>query len=62
MRLIDYLRHPSFLQRGVDFSIGVDQLARSYLDHSQHRPLHRCWHSTRVINEACVTLGADRRA
>ena len=38
LRLLDQLRHPAFLQRGVDFSLGVDQLARTYLKQPAHRP------------------------
>ena len=35
LRLLDHLRHPSFLRRGVDFSIAADRLARAYASDPQ---------------------------
>ncbi len=35
LRLLEHLRHPAFLQRGSDFSIEADRLARSYTSDPQ---------------------------
>jgi len=38
LRLLDHLRQPGYLRDGADFTIGADQLARTYLQHPAHHP------------------------
>lgn len=36
LRLLDHLRQPAYLRNGIDFSMGAEQLARTYLANSTH--------------------------
>ena len=75
LRLLEYLRHPAFLRHGVDFSIGADQLARTYLTRHDHKgfwPLLAAEHAalnqgdipyfTVAIGQTAITVGAKPMA
>jgi lantibiotic modifying enzyme len=65
LRLLEHLRHPAFLRRGVDFSIEVDRLARAYAgDPHKERLAHLLTEEHAALNQGdlpifSVAAGSD---